>query len=559
MDTDRQFDGLISSWMEEAAPTSLPTRALDATFERTRRSRQQAGWLALPGRTRMTRSVPALGGAAIVVIVAALTLNFYFHEQGAGGPRLPTTPDAWSRVLIETAPDRGYVIALAASPRGLLAIVGDDQAVRLVASADGRNWTLVPAGQHPPLHGLFRGSVGMAVVGTDRGFLMVGEEGVWTSEDGYTWQRLASAAEVPDLAQGTVLAAAVGGPGFVAVGLDGKAWYATDGSDWTLAEVPPTPIDYLQSLAVVGDQMVAVGSGGVWASGNGRSWTDVTGPKMGWGAVAGGPGGFVAVNTVFVGASADGRDWEEVAVFNSRWPTRLNDEGMPVELGVESVAATTAGYVAVGTDGACVFDSDPCPSLEAVIWASPDGRSWSRLPSAERFDGAGARTIVAWGSRFVVGGTYDDRPAVWISGLDQLEGDIGADSMPTEAPTSAVPADVDLVGTWKATDPPPDRSNLTMEITALADETFEVTILDDGASVCDGTSSTMTGVAESQDAETVVIAQPDYTCDSGRVPQALSGHPSAEPLRGFSLTHDPLLDALHDSLGLEWARVEAAP
>ena len=61
MATDERFDDTISNWLEQTAPARLPERVLEATFERTRRSRQQVGWRALLGRIRVTRSVFALG------------------------------------------------------------------------------------------------------------------------------------------------------------------------------------------------------------------------------------------------------------------------------------------------------------------------------------------------------------------------------------------------------------------------------------------------------------------------------------------------------------------
>ena len=108
---------------------------------------------------------------------------------------------------------------------------------------------------------------------------------------------------------------------------------------------------------------------------------------------------------------------ETVDVFESRLPSY--DEGL-----VSSVAAASSGYVAVGGDGKCA--EEPCPDAVATIWTSPDGRSWSRLPSDDRFEvadaqrpanhsGAWATSAVAWDSQFVVAGAYDGSPVVWIS------------------------------------------------------------------------------------------------------------------------------------------------
>ena len=44
MANNERFDESVSKWLEESAPTRLPERVLNATFERTRTSRQQVGW-----------------------------------------------------------------------------------------------------------------------------------------------------------------------------------------------------------------------------------------------------------------------------------------------------------------------------------------------------------------------------------------------------------------------------------------------------------------------------------------------------------------------------------
>jgi hypothetical protein len=91
MATDRRLDERISRWLEAEAPDRLPDRVLQATFERTRKTRQQGGWHVLLGRFHMTRSVIALSGAAFVVVVAAvaLTLN-YANQPGVGGLAAPS-------------------------------------------------------------------------------------------------------------------------------------------------------------------------------------------------------------------------------------------------------------------------------------------------------------------------------------------------------------------------------------------------------------------------------------------------------------------------------------
>jgi hypothetical protein len=133
--------------------------------------------------------------------------------------------------------------------------------------------------------------------------------------------------------------------------------------------------------------------------------------------------------------------------------------------------------------------------------------------------------------------------------------------VPTESSTPA-PSDAQapaVAGNWEATDPPPDNSHLTMAIIAQPNGTYDVTIRDDLASVCDGVSSLMTGVAEAREPGTIVIEQPEYTCDDGSEAQALSGPPLEQQLHNLGFTYDASRDELQDSLGLVWTRVAMGP
>ena len=84
MATKDQFDEAVSTWLEKSAPPHLPERALAATFERTRRSRQQRGWRALLGGKSMPRLAAALCTAAVVVAATALALNLDPDLPGVG-------------------------------------------------------------------------------------------------------------------------------------------------------------------------------------------------------------------------------------------------------------------------------------------------------------------------------------------------------------------------------------------------------------------------------------------------------------------------------------------
>ena len=420
---------------------------------------QDRPWLGLPQILLPRRILLLVAIALLLATVGAIGVGSLLVRPDLSVAPLPTTPDAWERVLIKTPQGTGSVASLAASPHGLLAVVqgadrreGGDGPTRLAVSTDGRNWALVPEGQHPTLSDTNR--LGLpSLLGTDHGFLLLQLNEVWISENGHDWRRLASPATDPDLRLGGPRAATVGGLGLVAVGGD-KAWYSVDGSDWSLAEVPPLPAEFLArpdseryvemtGVTAAGDNLVAWGIAEVpladnsdehlvipllWASHDGRTWTDAVDQLMSAvSAVAGGPDGFVAVGQVGADPagwfSADGQAWQRIAAdaFDSRWPKgpdglRINDDpgDIPVELTVASAAAERAGYVVVGGDGRCVGDGF-CGSNEAVIWTSADGRSWSRVPSDGRFSDGYATAATAWGSRFVIGGLRDGQPAIWIS------------------------------------------------------------------------------------------------------------------------------------------------
>ena len=70
-----RFDISIGKWLEETAPNGLPQRVLAATFERTRRTRQNPARRAVLGSLQMPRFLPSLGGALVVVMAALVAFN----------------------------------------------------------------------------------------------------------------------------------------------------------------------------------------------------------------------------------------------------------------------------------------------------------------------------------------------------------------------------------------------------------------------------------------------------------------------------------------------------
>jgi hypothetical protein len=130
MATNDRFDEAISAWLQAEASARLPGSVLDATFERTRGSRQQVGWRGLLGRSRMTHFAPALGGATLVVAVAAaLALGSFGSRPAVGGPSAAPDPrDAFLGTWISTSDADGGTqrMTVRAAQEGAVEIVVTD-------------------------------------------------------------------------------------------------------------------------------------------------------------------------------------------------------------------------------------------------------------------------------------------------------------------------------------------------------------------------------------------------------------------------------------------------
>jgi hypothetical protein len=187
---------------------------------------------------------------------------------------------------------------------------------------------------------------------------------------------------------------AVGGPGLVAVGVEGwidrevaAVWASVDGITWTRVPHDETVFGgagdvIMSSVTVGGPGLVAVGGQGWWSEGDGEAavWTSV-----------------------------DGITWRRVphdeAVFGGTGSQRMN-----------SVALGGPGLVAVGSVGSQVDDL-----VDAAVWTSVDGITWTRVPHDEAvFGGERIQTmesVTAGGPGLVaVGGDeLTGSAAVWTS------------------------------------------------------------------------------------------------------------------------------------------------
>ena len=149
----------------------------------------------------------------------------------------------------------------------------------------------------------------------------------------------------------------------------------------------------------------------MWISTDGFVWSRVPHDE----AVFGGPGNqqMLAIagtgSGLIVVGSDNGRDFFDAAVWSSpdgsTWSRVPHDEGVlggPGNQVMTSVTSTDLGLVAVGTDSSG-GDAD------AAVWTSPDGLMWSRVPHSEAVFGGrgyqGMSAVAAAGSGYIaVGG-----------------------------------------------------------------------------------------------------------------------------------------------------------
>jgi hypothetical protein len=124
---------------------------------------------------------------------------------------------------------------------------------------------------------------------------------------------------------------------------------------------------------------------------------------------------------------------------------------------------------------------------------------------------------------------------------------LGSEGTPASDPTSP------FEGTWISTSDA-DGGTQTMTVSVSADGIVEITVLDDVATVCRRTPSTMTGTGRIEDGKQLVIPAPVYTCDDGSEAETLSGPPLQEVLRDWTLFLDPETDTLSDGVGGVWLR-----
>jgi hypothetical protein len=107
------------------------------------------------------------------------------------------------------------------------------------------------------------------------------------------------------------------------------------------------------------------------------------------------------------------------------------------------------------------------------------------------------------------------------------------------------------VGVWLSADT--DGSSQTMEIARSGTDDYEVVIRNEAATAaCAGGASTLTGAGLLATDTSLVIAQPELTCDDGTTPSI--GPPPQAELANLTLDLDTETGELVDSFGVVWQR-----
>ena len=238
-------------------------------------------------------------------------------------------------------------------------------------SVDGLTWSRVPHDEavfgstgDADMRSVTAGGPGLVAVGFeceskcgDGGDV---DAAVWTSVDGLTWSRVAHKESVfGGAGPQTMTSVTAGGPGLVAVGIDGTdetmdaaVWTSVDGLTWSRvlhddAVFGGENAQQMRSVTRGGPGLVAVGADGIWGDG-----------FFGWQS----SGDFVGAAAVWT--SVDGLTWSRVA----------HEEAVFGGAGglMNSVSSGGPGLVAVGSEAS---DDD----LHAAVWTSVDGINWSRV------------------------------------------------------------------------------------------------------------------------------------------------------------------------------------
>jgi hypothetical protein len=302
---------------------------------------------------------------------------------------------------------------IAVGPNGWVA-VGPDS---IWTSQNGTTWTLDSAAGLPQQPG----DKINVLTRTANGFLAAGQNGttpiVWTSQNGMTWQRTQPTLPgARDIRFATATANAIVVAGDAAAGGSG-VWRSTDGATWTAVTVPRTGgRNTITGLAQLANGFVAVrpstvaSKAVVYTSPTGQTWTrsgqfgTVDGSALTLGLVSGGTSGVVVTGTAigfqFVFISTDGTNW----IGSNQFGTVRGETLAGVALPGNNVAVTT------GTSRTANARRTPLLALIGAHGAATP----VNLAGPVRHELA-VNAVAASGGTQVAAGSADGFPAIWAS------------------------------------------------------------------------------------------------------------------------------------------------
>jgi hypothetical protein len=320
----------------------------------------------------------------------------WLSEDGETWTQVPESMFGPGVAMLTGVADNGSRLVAVGIMGGALAnMTPHGTAAVWVSDDDGASWTRVPddesvfggEGQH----------LMWSVIATDSGFVAAGND-LWTSPDGWVWNRVGPMGQVRRIVRTD--------DGYVAVGLTSHSaavWTSADAFSWARVDLPATPVmaggEILWSAAID----AVAGPGGVIAVGQVQQLSSTTAPT-------------VNDSDGAVWVAGEGGEWSRVQGESEVFLSARHQE-------IRGVALVGDRLVAVGTQRPSRFTTTDAHTPDvrfgpAVSWVSSDGgRTWIRV-EAEALGTRGAdvsmTAVATLGGKVVAFGNDGLDLAVWI-------------------------------------------------------------------------------------------------------------------------------------------------